>query len=60
MADVVSTAGKESAKPDAARARREVVQAVRAVLRKADASDDDVDDALEALLELAQDKPESE
>jgi hypothetical protein len=35
--------------------RREAIRAVRAVLRKADAGDDEFDDALEALLELAKD-----
>lgn len=53
MAEAITTAGKALgpvAQPDV---RREAVKRVREVLRRADASDDEVEDALEALVELA-------
>lgn len=58
MSDVISTAGLggpvELTGPNTAAPNptREAVKAIRAVLRRAEASDDEVDDALEALIEL--------
>lgn len=53
MADLISTAGRAPEGPAPKSPRREVVAAVRSVLRRLDASDDELDDALEALVELA-------
>jgi hypothetical protein len=52
MTRVITTAGREleAAGP---RTRREVIQRVRQVLRDTNASDEDVDDALETVVELA-------
>lgn len=47
-------AGQSQGAP-AASPRRQRVALVRQVLRKPDATDDEMDDALEALLELAKD-----
>jgi hypothetical protein len=52
MAEVIDTAGL--AEPVAtADPRKEAVKAIRAVLRKADATDEEYEDALEALAEMA-------
>lgn len=56
MAEVISTAGlvtPEAPKP--ANPRRDAVKLIRAALRNPTATDDEVDDALEALVELAKD-----
>lgn len=59
--EVIKTAGLQGAlaaaavKVPAQDPRREAIRAARAVLRKADATDDEWDDALEALVELAKD-----
>jgi hypothetical protein len=56
MAEAISTAGltlTEQAKPTDP--RREVVKVIRTVLRNQAATEDEVDDALEALIELAKD-----
>jgi hypothetical protein len=51
---VVDTAGLlEGLEPSPEEARRQALSAVRTVLRKLDASDDEYDDALDALIELA-------
>lgn len=61
MGDVIDNAGLQTAlvegapSKSAATPRRKAISLVRSTLRKADASDDEVDDALEALLELAKD-----
>lgn len=52
MARVITTAGRE-APPDPRSARREAISRIRQVLRAPEARDEDVDDALEALTELA-------
>lgn len=52
---LVDTAGRDAASEPAPDPRREVIRAVRAILRKADASDAEYEDALEALAELAKD-----
>lgn len=54
MAEVIDTAGRADAPPPVD-PRREAIKAVRAVLRKVSATDDEVDDALEALVELSKD-----
>jgi hypothetical protein len=55
--DVIKTAGLQEAVAAQASAspRREAIRLIRSTLRKQDASDEEVDDALEALLELAKD-----
>lgn len=59
--DVIDTAGiLELTEPTPAERRREQVRAIRAIFRKIDASDDEYDDALEALMELSRDPGESE
>lgn len=57
MAEVIDSAGRSAADPDPAPEdpRKEVIRAVRAVLRKSDATDEEYEDALEALAELARD-----
>lgn len=53
LATPILDAGKESTPaPDP---RKDAIRAIRTALRKADATDDEVDGALEALLELAKD-----
>jgi hypothetical protein len=55
VADIIDTAGRlgpVAQKPDL---RREAVRRVREVLRRQDAPDAEVEDALEALIELAKD-----
>jgi len=55
VSEVISTAGLEGLTgPNTAAPNptREAVKAIRAVLRRAESTDDEVDDALEALLEL--------
>jgi hypothetical protein len=50
----ITSAGMEE--PQAPRdPRKEAIRLIRTTLRKADASDDEVDGAIEALLELAKD-----
>ena len=51
MAAPILTAGLADPQPPA-NPRREAIKAIRAKLRQADATDDEVDDALEALVEL--------
>lgn len=60
MSDVIDNAGLQSALVEtsasaapAATPRRQAISLVRTALRKQDATDEEVDDALEALLELA-------
>lgn len=53
MATVISNAGlapKTSAKPSR---RGEVIKTIRAIIRNPQASDEDVDDALDTLIELS-------
>jgi hypothetical protein len=52
MAELIDTAGI-SIVEDPLMAQREAVATIRKTLRKMDASDDEVDGALEALIELA-------
>lgn len=52
MADVILTAGLPAA-DKATSPKRELIKQVRQVLRNPQASDDEVDDALEALTELS-------
>lgn len=49
---VIINAGREAA-PKAGAGKREAIGKIRAALRNSQASDEDVDDALEALVELA-------
>ena len=51
MAEPITTAGRERSIPTSP--RRDAIRLIRAALRKQDASDDEVDEALEALVELA-------
>lgn len=53
LAEPILTAGRDEA--PAADPRKDAIRHIRATLRKADATDDEVDGALEALLELAKD-----
>jgi len=53
LAAPILDAGKEAA--PAADPRKDAIRSIRATLRKSDATDDEVDGALEALLELAKD-----
>jgi hypothetical protein len=57
--ELIKTAGlgtpARGLSPAAPSARRAAIQLVRQALRKQDATDDEVDDALEALIELAKD-----
>lgn len=52
MADVIISAGLEPSAP-ATSSRREAIKLIRATLRKQDSSDEEVDEALEALVELS-------
>lgn len=52
-AEVVDTAGRFEPAPRPG--RRDVIRAIRAALRRQDATDDEVDDALDTLVELARD-----
>jgi hypothetical protein len=52
MSRVVTTAGRAPEQPRPS-ARREVISRIRQVLRDQAASDEDVDDALEAFVELS-------
>lgn len=55
MSNIIETAGLEI--PWAAPNKRKLaIKEIRAALRKVDATDDEVDDALDALVELAKDK----
>ena len=63
MADMIDYAGRQLAYgPEGARnnpsPHREALKAIRGVLRRNDASDDEYDDALDALCELARSKEE--
>lgn len=49
----ITTAGREEPVPSDP--RKDAIRVIRTTLRKADATDDEVDGALEALLELAKD-----
>jgi hypothetical protein len=49
----ITTAG--AADPAPSDPRKDAIRVIRTTLRKADATDDEVDGALEALLELAKD-----
>lgn len=53
MAELIDTAGLEPVKPTSL--RREAIAVIRATLRRAEASDAEVDDALDALVELSKD-----
>jgi hypothetical protein len=56
MAEVIFTAGKLVAGPVATSSpRKEAIRQVRSVIRNPQATDDEVEDALEALLELSKD-----
>jgi hypothetical protein len=54
MAIPITTAG-QAAEPAATSPRREAIKAIRAKLRQSDITDDEYDDALEALVELTKD-----
>lgn len=54
LAAPITTAGREPDAP-AASPRKDAIRLIRTALRKQDATDDEVDGALEALLELAKD-----
>lgn len=49
----IITAGLDSLAPQSTNPRRELIKGIRAVLRRADATEDEDVDALEALLELS-------
>jgi len=52
MAELIFSAGlAEAAKPTST--RRDAIKMIRATLRKQESSDDEVDEALEALIELS-------
>lgn len=54
MSRVITTAGRTFAEPaPVIDPRREAIRAARAVIRNPESTDDQVDDALEALVELA-------
>ena len=54
MAEVIFTAGKMAPTSVAFKdPRREAIKAVRAIIRNNASTDDEVDDALEALIELS-------
>ena len=53
MALPITTAGQ--AEPVASDPRKDAIRAIRSALRKPDSTDDEVDSALEALVELAKD-----
>jgi hypothetical protein len=52
LSRIITTAGR-SAGPAPASARKEAIATIRSALRKQTATDAEVDDALEALVELA-------
>lgn len=54
LAEPILTAGRDEA-PAQSDPRKNAIRHIRTTLRKADATDTEVDDALEALLELAKD-----
>lgn len=54
MAAPITTAGMADPQP-APDPRKEAIKLIRTALRKPDATDDEVDSALEALVELAKD-----
>lgn len=53
--DIIDTAGLEGPWTPPNK-RKLAIKEIRTKLRKVDATDDDIDDALDALIELAQDK----
>ena len=53
MSDVITTAGRPRDIPTRPDARKDMIRLIRTALRKPDATDDEVDGALEALVELA-------
>lgn len=55
MAIPITTAGKAEAQP-AANPRRDAIKAIRAKMRNPDVTDEDFEDALEALAELGPSK----
>lgn len=54
MADPILTAGAAQPAPQAD-PRKDAIRLIRTALRKPDATDDEVDSALEALIELSKD-----
>ncbi len=54
MSEPILTAGLMDTKPQPS-PRRDAIRAVRAVMRNPKSTDEDVDDALEALVELSKD-----
>lgn len=58
MSDIITTAGLQGAFSNDTRINRraEAIKEIRSKLRKADATDDEWDDALDALIELSKDK----
>ena len=54
MADLITTAGRAEASP-ATDPRRDAIRLIRTALRNPQATDDEVDSALEALVELSKD-----
>lgn len=57
MSDVIDTAGLMQVW-EAPNKRKLAIKEIRSKLRKIDATDDEIDDALDALIVLAQDKEE--
>jgi hypothetical protein len=57
MSDVIDTAGLMQVW-EAPNKRKLAIKEIRSKLRKVDATDDEIDDALDALIVLAQDKEE--
>lgn len=53
-AEPITTAGRADEQP-APDLRKEAIRHIRTTIRRADATDDEIDGALEALLELAKD-----
>lgn len=53
MSEVITTAGRAVPTSPTTNPRREAIKAIRAALRNQDATDAEVDDAIEALVELA-------
>jgi hypothetical protein len=53
VAAPITTAGRDEA--PAANPRKDAIRLIRTALRKPDATDDEVDSALEALIELSKD-----
>jgi hypothetical protein len=62
MSDIITTAGLEAAFSSDTRVnrRKEAIKEIRSKLRRQDATDDEWDDALDALIELSQDKGDIE